>query len=366
MPTGSRVSLPQEFYDKTDDKLLVQPEPQYLYATLFLGAMAASLANPSDMGLPWRAITGVGVDYGNPAERDRLILSSPLMTDLIAAKVDFDKGPGNSIRINRPLYANTTYTEQSRRIPSGSAISTVPTTVASQQTNLTLFRYGGPYDQVNSRVAPLAVEAFDANMGVHNLVKVSGNTLVRDFHKFVDAVHVSLLDLASTTVYPEGMTADNDATTPGQFPFTYELLLRTERKADDANLPTLPDGHRIFVGTPTQIAQLGLDPVYRGQSAFHPAYNNLFPGYVKSVSKTHIFKSTTLNAVANSSSVNIHRGHYMAPGVLLAGMGRRPRVEPSTDDNYGETAKIVWLADLGFGLADNTFVLSVRSSQDIN
>ena len=163
----SRVSLPQEFYDKTDDKLLVQPEPQYFYAELFLGACKASIQPPSDIGMPWRSIKGNGAEYGTPAERDQLKLSSPLMQDVIAATVDFDKAPGNTIRINRPAYANTTYTEASRRIPSGATISTTPIGVQSEQANLTLFRYGGPYDQVNTRIAPISVEAFDAKMGVH-------------------------------------------------------------------------------------------------------------------------------------------------------------------------------------------------------
>lgn len=364
MPTGSRVTLPAEFYDKTDDRLLIQPEPQYFYAILYLGALAASLAPPSEMGLPWRSITGAGAAYGTPAERDRLLLASPLMTDVIAAKIDFNAAPGNSIRINRPSYATTTYTEASRRIPSGSTVSTVPVAATSEQTNLTLYRYGGPYDQANARVAPIAVEAFDANMGVHKLVQVSGNTLVRDFHKWLDAVNVALLDLGSLVVYPEGMTADNDATAKGSFPFTYEQLMRMERKADDANLPVFSDGMRAFVGTPTQIAQLGLDPLYAAQSAFHPLYNQLFPNYVKTISKTHVFKSTTLTTKSNSSTVNVHYGHYMGPGPLLAGMGRRPRTAPSTDDNYGETAKIIWLGDFAFGLADNRLVLSVRSSED--
>lgn len=371
MATSSRVTLPQEFYDKTDDRLLlVQPEPQYLYAPMFLGAMAASL-DIGEMALPWRTTKlqndRIGDYYTGgmtPAERDRLILSSPIMTDVIAGKVDFNAAPGNSIRINRPAYTNTTYTELSRRIPSGSTISTVPVAAASEQTNLTLYRYGGPYDSTNTRVAPIAVEAFDANMGVHKLVQVNGNTLVRDFHRFIDAVQVSLLDLAATVVYPEGMTADNDATSKGSFPFTYEELLRTERLADDAFLPMFADGYRMAVLTPTQVEQLALDPLYSKQSAFHPLYNSLFPGYVKSVSKTHIFKSSTLTVKANSSSVNVHYGHYIAPGTLLGGMGRRPHIAPSTDDNYGETAKVVWLADLAFGLADNRFVLSVRSTQD--
>ena len=364
MATGSRVTLPQEFYDKTDDQLLVQPEPQYFYADLYLGSLAATLSPPSEMGLPWRAVTGNGANYGTPYERDQLRLSSPLMNGVIAAKIDFNAAPGNSIRINRPAYATTTYTEAARRIPSGSSVSTVPVAAQSEQTNLTLYRYGGPYDQANTRVAPIAVEAFDAIMGVHKLVQVSGNTLVRDFHRFIDAVNVTLLDLASVVVYPEGMAADNDPTAKGTFPFTYELLMRTERKADDANLPYFPDGYRAGVFTPTQIEQLGLDPLYARQSAFHPLYNQLFPNYIKSISKTHIFKSTTLTTKSNSSSVNIHYGHYIAPGALLAGMGRRPRTAPSTDDNYGETAKIIWLADLAFGLADNRFVLSVRSTED--
>lgn len=371
MATGSRVTLPQEFYDKTDDKLLlVQPEPQYLYSVMFLGALAATL-DVGEFALPWRTtkLSQAGAPYGSgglvPAERDRLVLSAPLMTDVIAGKVDFNAAPGNSVRINRPAYINTTYTELSRRIPSGSTISTQPIAAASEQTNLTLYRYGGPYDQVNTRVAPIAIEGFDANMGVHKLVQVAGNTLIRDYHRFIDAVQVSLLDLASTIVYPEGMTQDNDATAKGAFPFTYEMLLRTERLADDASLPTFADGFRLAVLTPSQCEQLAMDPLYNRQSAYHPLYNSLFPSYVKSVSKTHIFKSSTLTTKANSSTVNIHYGHYIAPGALLGGMGRRPHTVPSTDDNYGETAKVVWLADLAFGLADNRFVLSMRSTQDL-
>jgi len=46
----------------------------------------------------------------------------------------------------------------------------------------------------------------------------------------------------------------------------------------------------------------------------------------------------------------------------MGGMGRAPRVAPNTNDNYGETVLFIWLADLAFALANNTFSLSVRSS----
>lgn len=361
MASFQRASVPENFYDITSDMLLVQPEPQYLYAQMFLGALGASLAPPGELGLPGRAIGGNGAPY-SAEDRDRLVLANPMMREVIAAEVDFNGKPGNSVRINRPVFANTTYTETSRRIATGTTISTTPITVSSQQTNLTLYRYGGPYDSTNSRVAPYAIEAFDANMGVHKAASIHGTHLKRDFHRFIDAVEVSLLDLAASAIYPDGMSAVNDATVAGSFPFTYEQLCRVGRDMDIANLPYFSDGFRALVLTPTQVNQLRQDEKYRQAAVFKDEYNVLFPGYVSSVNKFHIFVSNTLTVSNNSSSVAIHYGHAIAPGALLAGMGRAPRVAPNTNDNYGETALVVWLADLAFGLANNSFVYSVRSS----
>lgn len=363
MASYSRASVPQEFYDKTNDLLLAAPEPQYLYGMMFMTALGLSLNPDASMGLPFqnRAITGVGANY-SAADRDRLMLANPMFNDIIATKVDFDAAPGSTVRINRPVFANTTYTEASRRIATGASISTTAITIGSQQTNLQLFRYGGPYDTVNTRVAPYAIEAFDANMGVHNAVKMHGTHLIRDFTRFLDAVQVSLLDLAATVVRPAGMNADNDATTAGSYKFTLQQINNVEAQMDTANLPTFSDGFRALVLTPVQVQQLQDDAAYQRASQYFPEYDIIFPQYVKSVGKFHIFKSTTNTVTANSSSINIHYGHAIAPGALLGGMGRRPRVVPATDDNYGETVKVLWLADLAFGLANNSFVYSVRSS----
>ena len=54
------------------------------------------------------------------------------------------------------------------------------------------------------------------------------------------------------------------------------------------------------------------------------------------------------------------------PGALFAGMGRPLRTMPSTDDNYGETAKVIWLAYLALGLADNRFVTKAQYSEDVS
>jgi hypothetical protein len=361
MPSFQRATMPENFYDITSDMLLVQPEPQYFYAELFLGALGISLQTPSEIGLPGRTVGGNGAPYA-PEDRDRLKLASPMFRDVIAAEVDFAGKPGNTIKINRPVFANTTYTEASRRIASGTTISTTPIAVGSQQTNLTLYRYGGPLDTNTGAPAPLAIEAFDAQMGVHKAAAIHGTHFKRDFHRFIDAVQVSLLDLAANAVYPDGMTAVNDATSTGSFPMTWEQICRVERDMDTANAPTFSDGFRALVLTPTQLTQLGLNETFIKAGKEFPQYNMLFPQYVKSVNKFHIFKSTTLTVTNNSSSVPIHYGHAIAPGALLAGMGRAPRVAPNTNDNYGETVLAVWLADLAFGLANNALCYSVRSS----
>lgn len=361
MSVYERATMAENFYDITSDMLLVQPEPQYFYADLFLGSLSTSLQVESDFGLPGRMLNGAGKDYSSET-RDRLMLSSPMFRDVVAATFDFNAKPGNTIRINRPVFANTTYTEASRRIASGTTVTTTPITVASQQTNLTLYSYGGPYDSDNSRVAPYGIEAFDARMGVHKAASIHGTHLKRDFHKFIDAVQVSLLDLAANAVYPDGMDAVNDATSEGMFPFTYEQLCRVERDMDTANLSTFSDGFRALVLTPTQLTQLSQDPNYTRSAKDFPQFNVLFPNYVKSINKFHIFKSTTLTVTANSSSVDIHYGHAIAPGALLAGMGAPPKVVPNTQDNYARTILIAWFADLAFGLANNSLVYSVRSS----
>ena len=358
--TVSRATLPENFYDKTSDRLLAQPEPQYPLATLFLAAVAASLPVPAGIGLDGRQVASAGAPFIN-ADRDRLMLANALPTALFAMTVDFNKGTGETVKINRPAFANTTYTEASRQIAANATISTVPIGISSEQTHLILKRFAGPYDAANSRVAPIGVDAFASNMGVHSTPDMVGTHLTRDFHRFIDAVHVTMGGLGAS-IYPDGMTADDDATTAGSFPFTLEQITRTEQLMDDDHLPTLPDGNRVMMLTSRQCKDLKHDPEYKGQAEVHREYNLLFPSYQATVSKTHIFKSTTLAKPNNTSTVAVHRGIALAPGAFLGGMGRRPRVASSTDDNYGETAKAIWLADLAFGIADSRFLRSVRSA----
>lgn len=356
----SRITLPENFEDSHSAKLLCQPEPQYLLAGFYLSAIAASLPVPGSFGLDGRQPPSAGAAYSS-ADRDRLTLAQSLPSSLYAFGFDFAKERGATVKINRPTFVNTTYTAASRKLVSGQVISTTPIDLGSEQTHLTLERFAGPYSTATSAPAPFAIESFDANMGIHSAGSMVGTHLTRDFHRFLDAVHVVLGD-GGTAIYPDGMAADNDATSVGSFPFTVEQLSRTEQLMNEAALPTLPDGKRVMLMSPYQWKQLKHDPDWQFNSQFQTELNILYGNYVGTACGFHLFQSTTLSKPSNGSSVPVHRAIAMAPGCFMAGMGRPPRVATSTDDNYGETVKIVWLADLAFGFSDSRFFYSVRSA----
>lgn len=370
MSNFSRTSIPEEFYDWTSAKLLVQPEPQYIFAELVLKALGASLAPPSEVGLPGRTVGGAGADYAN-VESGRLNLEPDMLSEnLFATAVNFDGAPGDAVRLNRPKYTDSTYTQASRVILPETSISTTGQSVGSEQAVITLKRFGGPYNNTAGAIRPFVIDQLMAKMGVHNLVKMAGLHLVRDFHKTLDTFLVQLGMDGATTLYPRGMTAANDATATAQYPLTYETLSRTAKYMDeDLKLPVLPDGRRVIVVTPTGLKQLKDDPQYARYSHDFAEKNPLFNRYtaLKAVlPEFYIFASSTLDITANTSSVNVHTALAMAPGAFGMGMGERPMVRNSTADNYGLSVPVVWTAVLGPALLDNRFVVKVAYSADVN
>jgi hypothetical protein len=143
----------------------------------------------------------------------------------------------------------------------------------------------------------------------------------------------------------------------------FETLLRAEKVLNDASIPTFKDGKRIAVLTTLQCLQLARDPEFRQSAVFMPDLNPLIQGsYFKTVSKTHIYQSTTLNQTNNSSSVPIQYGQMFGPGMVGVGPASMPRVAPSTNDNYGEDPMAIWLWYCALGVLDDSFGVSIRTS----
>lgn len=365
-----RATLPAEFYDRTSERLLIAPEPQYLHARLILSAVSMSLDSAAGaniaLPIPGRALDGSGADY-RKLEDMQFNLADPIAEEAIVVVNDFreEHQPGHVIRFNRPRFTNSTYTFASREVPAGTSISTTPINVGSDQVELTVKRWAGPYDSTNNRVAPYAVSRFDAQRAVHSIPKIADLHFTRDFHKTVDTFGVTLFDSVKSTniVYPTGIASDNAMAAVGSNPMDFETLLRAEKVLNDASIPTFKDGKRIAVLTTLQCLQLARDPEFRQSAVFMPDLNPLIQGsYFKTVSKTHIYQSTTLNQTNNSSSVPIQYGQMFGPGMVGVGPASMPRVAPSTNDNYGEDPMAIWLWYCALGVLDDSFGVSIRTS----
>lgn len=365
MASVTRATIPEEFYDWTSASLLVQPEPQYVYAEFLLRALGISLSLPGSVGMAGRQISGTGPSYETS---DQLTIEPDVISDgLVAAKVDFNGQPGNVVRVNRPKYTDSVYQEADRRIPVGTTISTTGIKILSEQVSLVLDRFGGPHD--GTKVAPYVLERFDSKMGLHDAVSRVSKHMKRDFHKTLDTFVRDLLNAGSSTLYPKGMTAADDATAKGQYPLDYETLSRVAKTMDEASLPTLGDGRRVFVATPTGMKQLKDDPQFARYAHDFESKNPLFNSYreLKYVlPEWYIFASNTLSKTPNTSSIAIHQAHAIAPGVLGVGMGEPPRVANNTNDNYGESVPLVWLAYLALSNLDNRMVVEVKYTEDVS
>lgn len=366
-----RATLPQEFFDVTTRQLLIQPEPQYAHARLLLSALSMELdmmgANP--LNLTGRSMPQQGGSYIG-LEQMQFEIDDAYYTAAFKIDTTFLSSPGGSpvghtIRMNRPRFTDTTYTQASREVAAGTVISTTPVAVASDQVSLTLKRYAGPYDSTAGAVAPLAIERFDAARSVHSIPAVRELHLTRDFHKAVDTWGVQLFNSVdpANVVFPDGMTANNDSITAGDFPFSFGQLLKAQRTLDDLYVPLFANGKRMAILTTLQAEQLARDAEYRQLAVYTPPKNPLLVGaYVGTVGQIEVFKSSTLSRVANSNSVNVHYGQMFGPGMIGAAPGEMPRTATNAQDNYGENPLVVWFWYLALGVLDSRFGVVMRST----
>lgn len=365
MPDINPFSLPANFYEKVNSKLLTAPRAQFVYAHGVLGALMQSI----DLGDLSGAFSGTGHTDGGALiagapvrslEGDALKLYNGVVNQIFETPLQesFVGMPGTVVRFNRPAYDSTTYTWASRNVGPTQTISTVPIGVKEEQASLALQLITGPYDSANSRPAPYALDKFSAQVGVHKVTDYTGEMLKYDFHKVLETGVVALLDLG-TAVYPAGMSADNDITAINGGALSVEQIARAQKVMDDANLPTFPDGYRLLVLPPTGAYHLSGDSQFRDARYFQEM-NVVYRTYVGSIRGFHIITSTTLSATNNTSSVPVYKAHAIAPGALGVASGIPPQVAFSNDTNFGLTGKVMWQACMALGLLNNAYAYTLR------
>lgn len=370
MPIVDRASLPEEFFDVTSPMLLVQPEPQYFHTQLFKMAMSVAFnlpfGGPLGLPVPGRPIQDGGAAYTS-ALYDRLMLMppDPAYAGAVQMVGEVGKRPGHTVRLNRPRFGSGGFTLSNREIPSGASISTNAIDIASEQVMLTLKRYGGPYDAINGNVAPFAVDKFDSSVMLHSASQIVGKQLQRDLDRWLDQVLIALGNLASVTLWPQGFTADSQSSVAGDMPGDIDTIFRVEENLKNANVPRFPNGKYMGVISPTFSRQLKGDTQFATYAKDNPYAGNtnpLFANFIARIGGIDVFESTSLIATNNGNSVPIYSSQFFGPSAWGSGIGDLPRVAQNTQDNYGETALVIWLVYMALGLLDNRFILNVHTS----
>ena len=373
----SGVTLPNEFYDRTSAMMLRQPEPQYLYAQLvYLADLNAEFRRVGDMGLTAeRSMPDVGPAAMQFQLMQSIIAGQMPYAEAIVVSDELAPGkPGHTIRMNRPVFSGGGYTAAARTIAASQTISVVPVDLTQEQVSITIARRAGPYDAVNSRVAPRAVDRLDAERGVHSIASIVGIDLYRDRLKFVDSVYGSLFDAGSTIIFPGdpngALTTDAGAfptgTVAGQRSMDFQALLQMQEKLTLNNVQRFANGQFIAILSPRQVRQLQTDPDFVRQAPFTPALNPINPlsqSLVRSIAGIDVYMSNTqtIDASTVGAACPIDHGAMFGPGALGRVSSGPCRAAASADDNYGETAKVIWIAYEGEAMLDNRFVVNVHS-----
>lgn len=363
----SRVEVPQDFFDITSTMLLRTPVPQFAFAQMAIAGIsrAALLATDAEAGFQgFRGPSTQGAPAGALNDHQLVLAQSIYGQAITVVEEAAKQGIGETIKLPRPTFSGGGYTRAARTVAQSQTISTTPIAIGMEQASVTVERHAGPYDTTNSRVAPFAIDRLASQRSVHSLVQLVGMNLVYDRMAFLDAVFSLLFDGAVTSVVrPAGITADNAFPTSGEAPLDLDTLLRAEEALHNANVPRFADGTYLAVLSPRQIRQLKLDPDYAGQAKELPEKNPLNNSAVTKVGSTITVMSvnTVQTDTSSASGSTIYRGTMMGPGAIGFGVTEPVRAAYSTDDNFGETAKVIWLCYEAMGLLDERFLCSIRS-----
>jgi hypothetical protein len=381
MPQINRLTLPQNFTDQVSRKMLRAAVPEFFwnkYLDLASVQFNIEALKGSDLALAPDRAPSDGGEAPAPLDTLQLMLNDRSGQSggiLVSDDVMAAPGVGQTVRFLRPVFAGGGYTLALRRTSSGQQISTTPINISTESAYLTCERLNGPYDTVNSRVAPYAIDRRDSKRAIFSLVKLAAQALKYDRAAFVDAVFNALVDAivastissASNWVIPGRgrKTTKAQMAGPGDSEMDLETVLRAIRTLAVRNVPKLSNGKYMCVLRPEAAAQLKLDNDFRelaklGQS--DQSKNPLFSSFVGDIGSAMIFESNTLtqdtSTVANNT---INQGIMFGAEIFGYGVGEDVNIADSTVDNFGNQSLFIWQSEEAFGVLNNSFGVGLLS-----
>lgn len=381
-PTTDLI-LSAEFTDILTQRLLIVPDPQFVFAKWAYAAMsAASLSQMDSYNLAQMQLReGRLPDSGALANTNEAMsngMGGPLklpggalvFSDLIYF-VREARQAGTTFKIDRPRFIDGLTTLANRRLGPTNKLFNNTQPIGRDQIDVTVYEYSGPGDTSTGAPSPVSVSLFAQHRAAHDILADVGNQLRRDRYKFLDDVCINYLVAAaesnSTGVTRGGDVASNSAFVGGgNEPFSFDLLPKANEALRMRNVPGMAmDSRYVLVLHPHQMQQLKNDPRYQSQAVFMPAYNVLFPGYAATVENFVVCESQRMPTVSNLGAGSNQTGYKalaLAPQALAWASSMDAMVVRDKNDDGGRFAKFGWLSIEGFNITDQTFVQEILTT----
>ena len=379
MPVTSPAWLPSEFVELTSATMLKAPVPQFLYANLIYMADAQAQLRTDPASFEWVNGRGIPANAGGAPVPDlasmQLMLADPIRGEVVLVSDELATAPGSVVKLNRPVFTGGGYTFAQRTVGSGQTMSTTPISLTGEQVPITINRLTGPFASGGTVPQPYGIDRFQAMQSVHSLAAKVGVHLQYDRDRLLDTGIAALIDnpASGAVLYPgdpnNTLSSDSSAfVTNGDRTFDYETVMRAVAYLQSQNIPTFADGMYRMVINPAQAKQLSLDPVYRSEAKMlvnaPDPRNPVLNSWIANIGRVVEVYSSTSNAIDTSTVSGVTINHAVMFGPQIVGRVRDKegvRIVLSSDDNYGETAKAMWLSYEGFAMLNQQFMVAIHS-----
>lgn len=262
--------------------------------------------------------------------------------------------PGKTILIDRYPFLSGTFSESARALTDGTSVNvSAPLGVSANQVSVTVKEYAGPYDNSNTRVAPLGVTEFLKKRAKHDVAAIVGNLLRRDKDASIDAICRDLLLSTSNVTTADGTAVGS--LTAGKTMST-ATLAEVKYQLESRNAPKFANGNYILAISPKDESSLLQDAGYREAVRYNT--DRLFRGQVADYLGFTVVRSNNIptDGVGAGDAVTGYQSLAFGPDACGMGIGMMPEVRQSTDNDFGRKDLVIWLMHAGFALLDERFV----------
>lgn len=367
-----------EFNDRLSDQLLLQPDPQYIFAKMLYAALVADALAEMDptafelaklQAAEGRLVKGAG-DAANLVEAmaggmgGPLNLNDGLSFPEMAKMVREAHMPGEVIKINRPAYINGDTTPSKRAAsPTTKLFGTNSQPITMQQVAMTILENLGPAD-ASGNLSPISLPRFTAHRSAHDLLVDVGMQLRRDRYRFLDDKFQNDIINAATNgtngvTRPVGVSGNSSYTAQDNEPMSFDLLVKAGQALKERFIPGIGGGPKyLAVLSTNQTAQLKLDPQFQRLATFYSEYNPLFPGAFGEVDTMVLMESTRLPTLASQgvgSNVTLYQGVVLAPGAYGWGCAQDAIALRNRNDDGGRNNEFGWSAYEALQVLDERF-----------